>query len=71
MTKADCQCDSCKTALQCEKSLVDVLKRISKIINNVKYECSSRMYTLDEEEMSWVFYCRDLADEAIRNYHEN
>lgn len=46
--------------------LKKVLKDISRILNNVQYELSARIYTLDEDEMGWVFYCRDLADKALR-----
>jgi hypothetical protein len=46
--------------------LVDTLKRISKIIDDLKYECKSSIYILDDDEMTWIFYCRYLADETLR-----
>ena len=42
------------------------LQNIARIIDNVKYECCAFEYTLDEDEMSWIFYCRDLAEEALK-----
>jgi hypothetical protein len=42
---------------ECKKALAD----ISRILDNLEYECRSRVYTLDDDEMSFVFYCRDLA----------
>lgn len=45
---------------------VQVLKKVSSILDNIKYECRAREYTLDEEAMSDIFHCRDIADEMIR-----
>lgn len=42
------------------------LKDISRILDNIKYECKSSVYTLDDDEFSWIFYCRDLADRTLR-----
>lgn len=47
---------------------ITVLKSISTILDNLNYECSGRVYTLDDDEMSWIFHCRDLADECITNH---
>ena len=53
-----------------DEKLLDTLKRISKILDNIEYECNSSVYTLTDDEFSWVFHCRDLADEAIREYKD-
>lgn len=50
--------------------LIKALESISRILDNLNYECCSREYTLDEDEMGWVFYCRDLAFEALRKQGE-
>jgi len=42
------------------------LKSISRILDTLTYECSGRQYTLNDDQMSWIFYCRDLADDCIR-----
>jgi hypothetical protein len=44
---------------------------ISKVIDNLKYERSARTYTLYEDEMRNVFFCRDLADEVLRNQNKD
>lgn len=44
---------------------------ISKVINNLKYECESRLYTLNDDEMGYIFYCRDLADLILRKHKNN
>lgn len=48
-----------------------VLQEISRILDNLKYECSAREYTLDEDAMGWIFHCRDLADKALREHKRN
>ncbi len=49
-----------------EEQFKDTLRVISKIINNLKYECESRTYILDEDAMGGIFHCRDLADDVLR-----
>jgi len=49
---------------------IQVLKTISRLLNNIEYECNSRVYTLDDDEMGWMFYCRDIADVCIKNNEE-
>lgn len=44
------------------------LRFISKIIDNLNYECASREYTLDDDEMGLIFLCRDIADKLLRKY---
>lgn len=65
-----------------ENVLINTLKIISQVLNNIKYECCSYVYTsadnqvssiilfytLADDQMSSVFSCRGLADEAIKNY---
>ncbi len=41
------------------------LQDIARILDNIEYECCSREYTLNDDEMSWVFYCRDLAQKTL------
>ncbi len=55
---------------ECDEYLINVLKKISNLLDNIQYERSGRICTLEEDEMSWIFYCRDLADEAIRLHGE-
>ena len=38
---------------------IKTLKEVYRHLDNLKYECSAREYTLDEDEMYWIFYCRD------------
>jgi hypothetical protein len=54
-----------------DEALLNALQTISRIINNLNYECSARIYTLDDDEMGDIFYCRELADEALRNHKED
>lgn len=51
---------------KCKKALSD----ISKILDSLEYECRARIYTLDDEEFSWIFYCRDLADLTLKECQE-
>lgn len=53
----------------CEE-IEKTLKAIFCILNNLKYECESRTYTLDENEMGWVFHCRDLAELVLRGHEK-
>ncbi len=53
-----------------ELKLLKALQTISRILDNVKYECCARAYTLDQDEMGWIFYCRDEADLAIKAYKD-
>lgn len=43
----------------------DTLKIISNVIDEVKYECEGREYTLSHDEMSQIFFCRDLAQKIL------
>lgn len=43
----------------------DALIMIGKMVDDVEYELCARQYTLDEDEMAAVFYCRDLAQTII------
>lgn len=43
------------------------LRDIARILDNIKYELAARVYTLDDDQMSWVFYCRDLAQKTLRD----
>lgn len=45
----------------------DTLKVISQIIDDVKYECDGREYILSEDEMSQIFFCRDLAQKILKS----
>ena len=46
---------------KCKKSLQSIFR----VLDNLEYECNSSIYTLDDDEMSWVFYCRDLAEKTL------
>lgn len=67
------ECDDCGNhCLECEcNELVRTLQLIARILDNVQYECSSRVYTLDDDEMGWVYHCRDIAQIAIREHRSN
>jgi len=39
----------------------ETLEEIGGMLDRINYECRSREYTLDEDEMGTIFYCRDLA----------
>ena len=54
-----------------QNDLLKTLQDISRILDDIKYECSGRIYVLDDNEMNWVFYCRDIADIAIKKYEES
>jgi len=41
------------------KEYKKTLEEVYRHLDNLKYECSTREYTLDEDEISWIFYCRD------------
>lgn len=74
----DCNCDKYMCAVSNYSRDVDndatlenyrvCLKSISRILNNVKYECEGGIYTLDHEAMGWVFYCRDLSDIVLKAF---
>lgn len=53
---AECDSEEMKKALQ----------SIFRILDNLKYECKARTYTLDDDAMGWVFYCRDVAELALK-----
>jgi hypothetical protein len=47
-----------------EKEIIDnclvVLKTTYRFLENLKYELDAREYTLDEDQMAIIFYCRDM-----------
>lgn len=47
-----------------------VIKSIYRMLDSVKYELQAREYTLNEDDMSTVFYCRDLAGMTIKAIEE-
>ncbi len=49
------------------QEIFNTLKTISKVLGNLKYDCCGREYTLDEDQMGSIFFCRDLADLIIIN----
>lgn len=48
--------------------LINTLLTISRLLTNLKYDCCGREYILDEDEIGWIFFCRDLADETLRKF---
>lgn len=46
--------------------IVKVLSSIFRILDSLKYECSASQYTLDDYQMGNVFYCKDLAELALK-----
>jgi len=53
------------------KNLIKALESIFRILDSLKYECSGREYTLDEDQMSWIFFCKDLAELTIDRHKDN
>ncbi len=51
-------------------SYKEALKTIANSLDNIKYECESRIYTLEEDEMATVFFCRDLAQNVLRENND-
>lgn len=45
----------------------ETLKQIANMLDNVGYECCAREYTLNEDEMATIFYCRDVAQKVLRS----
>lgn len=41
------------------QNLQNKLRALHDILDNVQYKCEARQYTLEEDEMGKVFYCRD------------
>lgn len=44
----------------------EALKSIYRMLDNLTYECSSREYVMDEDQMACIFACRDLAWLALK-----
>ncbi len=42
-----------------KEKYIEVLKIVYRMLDNLKYECCAREYTLDEDQMGNIFYCRD------------
>lgn len=54
---------------KCEPYII-ALRIISRILDNLKYECSGRVYELTDEEMAKIFCCRDVADAMLHSKEE-
>lgn len=50
---------------------IDFIKQVYRMLDDLQYECSSRVYTLDEDEMSNIFYLRDAAYLIIKNVKDS
>jgi len=50
------------------KKQVQVLRDVYRFLDNIKYELSSREYTLDEDQMGSIFYCRDKIWLILQEY---
>jgi len=50
-----------------EESLINTLASIFKALDEIEYECEARSYTLDEDNIAALFFCRDLAWLAIKD----
>lgn len=44
---------------QVTDNLINVLKDVHRFLDNIQYELSARQYTLEEDQMAYIFYCRD------------
>ncbi len=53
-----------------EEYLLRTLKVIFRMINSLDYECKSSIYSLDDDEMDNIFFCRDIAEECIKSCEE-
>jgi hypothetical protein len=52
------------------KKQVQILREVHRFLDNLKYELSSREYTLDEDQMGSIFYCRDKIWLVIQEYEK-
>lgn len=59
----------CMTCYGYDTDLVNALRTISRLLDNLNYECESRKYILDDA-MGTLFYCRDLAQITLKEYNE-
>lgn len=50
---------------------VQALKDIYRHLDNLEYVCESSIYTVDEDEMSWIFYCRDHAWKTLQKFNKS
>ena len=48
-----------------EEKYRKALERIFKILDNIEYERENRTYTISDEEMSYIFHCKNLAELAL------
>lgn len=53
-----------------ERRLKEALESIFKLLDNLKYERLGRISTLDEDAMSDIHYCKDLAELTLQNYNK-
>lgn len=49
---------------------IECLKDIHRHLSNIEYACFGREYRLDEDEMSWIFYCRDYAWTTLKEFEK-
>lgn len=70
-------CDHSESSLcpQCNPdfskcSAIQALKDISKILDNLEYERSGRVYSLDEDHFTWTRYYRNFADKLLKEFHD-
>ncbi len=45
---------------------VNCLKEIYKRLDNLEYVCEAREYTLNDDEMGSIFYCRDTIWKVLK-----
>ncbi len=53
--------------------LIDYIHKLKIIfghLNNVKRDCGKKHYTLSEDEMNWIWHCRDLAFIVLHRYNK-
>lgn len=51
-----------------EEDMLNSLRCIAKRLSKLEYDHISKTYTLSDDEMDWVFYCRDVARHMVLKY---
>ena len=64
------ECDDCGNhCLECTcNELFKTLQSIARILDSIDVECDSRVYTLSDDEMGWIYHCRDIAQQSVQKY---
>ena len=50
------------------EDMLNALRIISKRLSEIEYKFIAKEFTLSEEQMGWLFFCRDLANSICEKY---